>query len=227
MAQNILWIPEKNAPNKPPAPQSRRRAMVHDATTGRMVEAFDSDGNPLMERLPAAGHTGPVNNAVPVRVRRSREYLRFDGNVVAVALTGAPASMVGTDRSHEHYIAAKATHEGWIEAYTCPVDAAMSGAIRHQRLISTEARAGFTANERCKPWRRGEAPCKHFAAEEKARKERTATKDRERVEATKSDGAKAAEVQASALMTLAETLAAREIASDKAEAKKATEAKGK
>lgn len=227
MAQNILWIPEKNSPTKPPAPQSRRRALVLDAASGRMVEAVDDLGNPVVERMPAAGHTGPVNNAVPVRVRRSREFLRFDGNVVAVALTGAPAASVGTDQSHGQYLAAKATHEGWIEAHTCPVDAAMSGAIRQQRLVSDEARRGFTANERCKPWRHGEVPCKHFIAEEKARKDRNAAKDRERIEATKSDGTKAAEVQASALMTLAETLAARELAADKSDAKKATEPKAK
>ncbi len=216
MAHSILWLKERNNPNAPPPPRSRRKARTFDEN-GRAVDVEDDLGNPVIERLPAVGHVGPVNNAVPMGSRRFIEYLRFDGHVVAATITGAAAAVADTDRSHQHYVEAKARYEGWIEKHTCPVDAVLSGAIKKQRLVAKECRDALAKGDRCAKWRPGDPPCKHFRAEEAARKARNVETDTKRSEAAKSEAAKSADAQTRALVQLAEQLATRA----------ATEIKGK
>lgn len=220
MAQSILWLKEKNNANAQPPPRSRRRALVL-GDDGRMVSIEDDLGNPVIERLPAVGHVGPVNNAVPMSSKRVIEYLRFDGNIVSAIITGAAAAVADTDRSHQHYVEAKARHNGWIERNTCPVDAVMSGAIKKQRLVAQESRDALAKGTRCARWKYGEVPCKHFVAEEKARKARNVAEDAKRSEAVRSESVKNADKQTAALIALADQLAQRAVAGEAKSAEKA------
>lgn len=205
MAQAILWIPERDAPQTP-APRSRRRAWTFDKN-GVKQPVVDDLGNPVVERLPAIGHTGPVNNAIPMRGVRAIEFLRFDGHLIASPVTGAAAAVAGTDRSHEQSIRAKARYHGWIERGVCPVDAAMTDLIKPQRLVSDECREALKKGDRCQRRRVDEAPCKHWIAEEAARKARNAKADAARAEAAKSEATRSADQQTKALFALAEKMA--------------------
>ena len=171
-----------------------------------MLFRSDDLGNPVIERLPAMGHTGPVTHATPMAGRRAIEFLRFDGNVIAAPITGAAAAVPDTDRSHQHYIEAKGRHLGWIEKGVCPVDAVMSGAIKKQRLVSKEARDALAAGDRCPRPAPGQPPCKHYRAEEAARKARNAEEDKARSEAAKPDSMKAADRHTAALIELSERM---------------------
>lgn len=206
MAHSILWLEERNKAGAKPAPRSRRRAMTYDDKSGRMVPAEDDLGNPVIERLPAVGHTGPVTHASPMAVRRAVEFLKFDGSMIAAPITGAAAAVPDTDRSHELYIMAKARFHGWIERGTCPCDAVMSGAIKKQRIVDKGVRDAIDKGERCQRTAPNQPPCKHFRAEELARKARNLDEDAKRCEAAKPEAAKAADRHTEALVTLTEKL---------------------
>jgi hypothetical protein len=211
MAHSILWLEEKNKAGAKPAPRSRRRAMAYDEKSGRMVPVEDDLGNPVIERLPAVGHTGPVTHASPMSVRRAIEFLKFDGSMIAAPITGAAAAVPDTDRSHELYIAAKARYHGWVEKGVCPCDAVMSGQIKKQRIVDKSVREAIDKGERCPRTAPSQPPCKHFRAEEAARKARNLEEDAKRCEAAKSDAAKSADRHTEALLTLTERLAGESV----------------
>lgn len=184
---------------------------------GVQVPVTDEMGRPLMERYPQAGKVGLVRQVEDIGGLRPQPQPRFltflkdgtkgGGHIVFCPITAAAASDPGTDKSFEISIRQKARENGWIQVGRCPIDVALSGDIqgRDKMLEAPENREAYKRNERCDPSTLGSKrpPCKHFIAEEAARKNVRA------VDAAKAEKKSAAERQADAFEKLAERLTDR------------------
>lgn len=203
-------------------PVIQRRARVWDASQNQWINPVDELGRPVMERVPATGKVGLVRVAAdietlkPQRERRFISYLHADGNVCNDPIRSAAASQPGTDTSMEVYLRQKARALGWIEVGTCPVDEVIRRVVTLQAIASPDVR---TAAEKRDPCRVGDfgpnkPPCKHFLAEEAARKERRRKETDNRETKMKSGAEVQAEKQTEAMLNLADSLRAG--AADKA-----------
>lgn len=172
MSEAVLWTKRGLTP--------KRKARVWNAESKSWETPVDDHGHPLMERVPQSGKVGLVRVVADIdglkmmRERRFIAYLHTDGNVCNDVIRGAAASEPGTDRSFEAYVRAKATHEGWIEQGSCPVDEAIRRKIMPNALVAKVCKDDFAKMARCSPNDIGlnKPPCVHFIAEEDARKER-------------------------------------------------------
>lgn len=201
MSDPVLWAKRGPIPS--------RRAFVWK--DGQRVPAEDDLGRPIFERVPQAGKVGLVRQVADIDGLRPQSqpryitYLRDDGHVTNNVITGAAASVPGTDKSYEIALRQKARFKGWIQWGTCPIDAALRQDITGLQLVDQGNREAFKRREPCPHGTVGPrlAPCKHFVAEEQARREMRAEGERRSVRKS------AADRQAEAFVDLAETMKAR------------------
>jgi hypothetical protein len=178
---------------------------------GKRVPVTDDLGRPVVERYPASGQVGLVRQVEDIEGLKTQPQPRFltfmkdgtkGGGAIAFSpITAAAASDPQTDKSFEIGVRQKARENGWIQVGRCPIDVAMSGDIlgRGKMLEAPENREAYSRNERCDPNILGprNPPCKHWIAEEAARKNVRA------VDAAKAEKKSLAERQAEAFEKLA------------------------
>lgn len=218
-----LWAEQNKTPGR------KIRAKEWDRKQGAWVDVVDARGNPVYERAPAVGVIGdPSTGMRPWAGGRNRtvRFLRHDGHITTVTLTGAAAA-VPDDQSYAESTRAKADHFGWVEFGHCPVEDAITrprfGVLK---LASSANRSDADANRRCSHWWRGgpignSTPCKHWLAEIDARRAAHVAQDATYAEAMKTG----ADRQADALAKFVEVAAGRVVA--QAVAIEATAPKGK
>lgn len=203
-------------------PVIQRRARVWDPVQNQWINPVDELGRPVMERVPATGKVGLVRVAADIdtlkaqRERRYISYLHADGNICNDPIRSSAASQPGTDNSMEVYVRQKGRALGWIEVGACPVDEVIRRVIAPQAIAAPEVRAAVDKREPCRlgDFGPGKPPCKHFIAEEAARKERRRKETEAREMKMKSGAEVQAEKQTEAMLNLADSLRAG--AADKA-----------
>lgn len=212
-----------------------RRAMVWDEAKNRYIKATDPDTNqPVIERLPQVGFIGnDLKNLKPTPLRnRALQVLTREGNIIFVPLTEAASVQV----SEAQMAAAlkNCNRLGRIRVGTCPIREVFSG-LRASSLMAPmnqdkdarpcdESDLGF--DDEGRPL----APCKHFLAEQKARRSAQAARNAASNSAQREDAAKQMDAihgQTDALTKVAEStaalvqhLAAKEAPAPKDQAKK-------
>lgn len=151
---------------------------------GKLVPVEDEYGRPVVERFPVAGRVGLVRQVEDIETTKPQPQPRFitfmkdgtkgGGAIVFCPITAAAASDPQQDKSFEISVRQKARENGWIQTGRCPIDVAMSGDIigRGKMLEAPENREAFKRHDRCDPSAvgRDKPPCKHWIAEEAARK---------------------------------------------------------
>lgn len=194
----------------------QRKARVWDPANGWVNPIDEETGAPVMERVPATGKVGLVRVVADIDgLRNQREarfvsYLRADGHITSNVIRAAAASQPGTDSSFALYTIAKAKHEGWIQVGTCPIDAVQRGDVRPQQIADKGVRAEVDSHAMpCPRASLGLAnannpPCRHFIAEEAARKDRRAAFEAKREAARKSVADVQAEKQTEAIRDFVE-----------------------
>lgn len=197
MATPILWAQQGRIGATRPA-----RKWVD----GKLVNVTDDLGRQLMERLPQAGRVGVVRQVEDIEATRPQKQPRFltfmkdgakgGGAIIFAPITGAAAAEPGTDKSFEIDIRQRARKHGWIQVGRCPIDVAMSGDLAGRELMleAPENRGAFARSERCEPSTltpraKGEPPppCKHWIAEEAARKATRVKDDAKKKKKTAAD----------------------------------------
>lgn len=191
MATPILWAQRGNIGAFRPAKKW---------VDGKLITVTDELGRPLVERFPASGRVGVVRQVEDIETTKPQRQPRFltfmkdgtkgGGAVVFIPITGAAASETGTDQSFELDMRRRAKRNGWIQVGRCPIDVAMSGDLlgRERMLEAPENREAFAKSDRCAPGDVGpnKPPCRHWIAEETARK---ATRVRDNAKLTKKTAA--------------------------------------
>lgn len=175
MATPILWAQRGRI-------GAQRPAMKW--VDGELVPVTDDLGRPVVERFPVAGKVGLVRQVEDIEGLKPQPQPRFitfmkdgtkgGGHIVFCPITAAAASDPQQDKSFEISIRQKARENGWIQVGRCPIDVALSGEIqgRDKMLEAPENREAYKRNERCNQSTLGarKPPCKHWVAEEAARK---------------------------------------------------------
>lgn len=209
-------------------PVIQRRARVWDPEAKAWINPTDELGRPVMERVPQTGKVGLVRVKADIatlknqRERRFLTYLHHDGNICNDTIRSAAASVPGTDASLELYVRQKAKALGWLLEGCCPVDEVLRRERSVQQMASSEVRADIAAKRPCPvgEYGPGKPPCKHFIAEDAARKARRAKESDLRELRAKSNTEIQAEKQTAAMVDLASELRATAAATTAAPAPK-------
>jgi hypothetical protein len=172
---------------------------------GVRVPSKDSrTGAQLYDRRPLQAHTGNMVTGVHVApIKPTVKILRGDGIEVEVRINNAAAHEGGMDDRYQFAQLAKHRHYGGIVAGECPAMLVQSGVVAAFRILADDARDGRPCNyDSIGP---KNPPCRHYVAEFAARLAASRSRNREMIEAFKSEEARTIEAQAKVSMRAAES----------------------
>ncbi|HMG21780.1 MAG TPA: hypothetical protein VK607_10700 [Kofleriaceae bacterium] len=188
MADPIFWC------NNDVARAARQmRAGTFNPETGVREPSFDPLTRlPRMERVPQRAHDGDSDPKKPTfaGIPRWMHVLRHDGHEVRVPITTSAAPI--EDSRYGLWMQMKARELGWIPIGQCPPALLVAGLIKPHHLVDQS----LVDEPPCPRGEHGERrACKHYLAEQKARRTLRARVQARRDRETESAESKMLKVQ--------------------------------